>query len=145
VRPGEANLYCILKPTGMESIMRKVFLVDDDRDIIEQNKMVLEAEGYEVVTASSAKEAGEILPTANPDIMVLDVMMEHNTAGLEFAKRVSSDTSLPNVPIVLLTSDANNPNWLAQDKFTWNSIIKILDKPTPPESLVETVEKLLNK
>ncbi|HNW82533.1 MAG TPA: response regulator [bacterium] len=122
---------------------KKVFLVDDDLDIIEQNKLVLEAKGYSVVTAMSAREAEETLKKGiKVDIIILDVMMEHKTAGLELAKKISTDKNLPNVPIILLTSDGNNPNWLAQDKFTWNNIVRVLDKPTAPAKLIEMIEKL---
>ena len=125
---------------------KKVFLVDDDLDIIEQNKLVLEAKGYSVVTAMSAKEAEETLKKGiKVDIIILDVMMEHKTAGLELAKKISTDKNLPNVPIILLTSDGNNPNWLAQDKFTWNNIVRVLDKPTAPDKLIDMIEKLTKK
>ncbi len=122
---------------------KKVFLVDDDHDIIEQNKLVLESKGYEVKTAMGAGEAEDILKKdAEIDIIILDVMMEHKTSGLELAKKISTDKDLPNVPIVLLTSDGNNPSWLAQDKFTWNNIVRVLDKPADPDKLIEMIEKL---
>jgi CheY-like chemotaxis protein len=125
------------------TMAKRVFLVDDDRDIIEQNQLVLEAKGYEVVTAMGAGEAEEILKKGEKvDIIILDVMMEHKTSGLELAKKISTQEDLPNVPIILLTSDGNNPNWLAQDKFTWNNIVRVLDKPTAPDKLIEMIEKL---
>ncbi|HSA34288.1 MAG TPA: response regulator, partial [bacterium] len=64
---------------------KRVFLVDDDQDIIVQNKLALTAKGFTVEDAGSAKEATEKINKFRPDIIVLDVMMENPRAGLEFA------------------------------------------------------------
>jgi CheY-like chemotaxis protein len=127
----------------MTSTAKKVFLVDDDMDIIAQNKMVLEAKGYEVCDAASAKEAEEKIGDYAPDIIILDVMMEHPKAGLEFAGKIATEKDLPKIPIILLTSDGLNPSWLSSPNFTWAKIAKVLDKPVTPEKLVENIEKIL--
>ncbi len=122
---------------------KKVFLVDDDQDIIIQNKMALTAKGFIVEDAASAKEAGEKITKFRPDIIVLDVMMENPRAGLEFAGKLATDPNMPKIPIILLTSDGHNPAWLGEAAFTWARVAKILDKPVTPEKLVETVNVVL--
>jgi len=129
----------------MTTTAKKVFLVDDDIDIITQNRMVLEAKGYVVADAASAKEAEEKIGDFAPDIIILDVMMEHPKAGLEFAGKIATEEDLPKIPIILLTSDGLNPSWLASPNFTWARISKVLDKPVTPEKLTEAIEKILNK
>ncbi len=124
---------------------RKVFLVDDDQDIVTQNKLILEAKGFIVGYASSAKEAGEKIGDFKPDIIILDVMMEHPRAGLEFAGKIATDKELPNIPIVLLTSDGQNPSWLSEPKFTWLKIARVLDKPVNPQRLLDTINIILDK
>lgn len=124
---------------------KRVFLVDDDTDIIAQNKMVLESKGFIVGDAASAKEAGDKIEAFHPDIIVLDVMMEHPKAGLEFAGKIATEKNLPKIPIILLTSDGQNPSWLGQPNFTWARIAYVLDKPVTPEKLVATIEAALGK
>lgn len=126
-------------------MLKKVFLVDDDQDIIVQNKLALTAKGFTVEDAGSAKEATEKINKFRPDIIVLDVMMENPRAGLEFAGKMATDPAMPKIPIILLTSDGQNPGWLAEGAFTWARIAKILDKPVTPEKLVETVKSVLGK
>ncbi len=124
---------------------KRVFLVDDDQDIIVQNKLALTAKGFTVEDAGSAKEATEKINKFKPDIIVLDVMMENPRAGLEFAGKLATDPTMPKIPIILLTSDGKNPGWLGEAGFTWARIAKILDKPVTPEKLVETVTAVLGK
>ncbi|MCK5520758.1 MAG: response regulator [Candidatus Marinimicrobia bacterium] len=58
------------------AVNRKVLIVDDDKNILMSLQMVLEDEGYEVLVASSAKEALEILKTGdNPKVMYFDLHM----------------------------------------------------------------------
>lgn len=124
-------------------MLKKVFLVDDDQDIIVQNKLALTAKGFTVEDAASAKEATEKINKFRPDIIVLDVMMENPRAGLEFAGKMATDPAMPKIPIILLTSDGHNPAWLGEAGFTWARIAKILDKPVTPEKLVDTVKSVL--
>ena len=56
-------------------IMPKIMAVDDEESILELIKAVLEAENYEVITASSGDECLEKLKTVKPDLILLDMMM----------------------------------------------------------------------
>jgi DNA-binding response OmpR family regulator len=120
---------------------KKVFLVDDDVDLIEQNKMVLTENGYEVITAYTAKEALEKLGKEKPDIMVLDVMMEHRTAGFVLAREIGEKHS--NIPVIILSGDTQKANWLGEANDTWNGIAQFLDKPFNPDELTNVVRKVL--
>ena len=51
----------------MSEVKKKVLLVDDDIDLIDQNKMLLESKGYEVVTAENVKDAWDTFQKEKPD------------------------------------------------------------------------------
>jgi len=124
---------------------KRIFLVDDDMDIVAQNKIVLEKEGYEVMTAHTAKDGEQLIKhNGRPDLLVLDVRMEYGNSGLELARKVATDTEIDRFPIVLLTSDGKNPEWLAQGGATWDYISKYLDKPINPEKLATVVKEILS-
>lgn len=69
-----------------------VLVVDDDPLICKMVKFILTEEGYEVVTASGAKDAFALLENYHPDLFILDVMMPH-VDGFELCTRLRSANS----------------------------------------------------
>ena len=80
---------------------KKILLVDDDIDLVEQNKMILKEKGYEVLTSHTAKDALKLLESNKPDLIILDVMMEHRSAGFVFARELGK--KYENIPVILLS------------------------------------------
>lgn len=119
---------------------KKVLLVDDDIDLIEQNKMVLSDEGYEVLTSHTAQEALKKLNEEKPDVIVLDVMMEHRTAGFVLAREIGKKHK--NLPIIILSGDPEKANWMGESDETWDQIVKFLDKPVKPDELLKVIQKV---
>ena len=60
---------------AMGESKKKILVVDDDRDDLTMISMILEPEGYEVVTAQNGVEALEKVESEEPDLILLDVMM----------------------------------------------------------------------
>jgi DNA-binding response OmpR family regulator len=58
---------------------KKILDIDDDIDVLEARKIVLEHSDYDVVQATNIKVAGEILEKEKIDLIILDVMMEKDT------------------------------------------------------------------
>ena len=56
-------------------IKKKILLVDDEQAILKMLSIKLKMSGYDVITASDGQEALNLLGSASPDIMVLDVIM----------------------------------------------------------------------
>ena len=65
---------------------QKILLVDDDVDFIDVNKAVLENHGFEVVPAFSGREGLGKVRFEQPDLIVLDLMLERHDTGFAFAK-----------------------------------------------------------
>ena len=124
----------------------RVLLIDDDPDFIEANSIVLEASGFEILTACSGAEGLDMVREKNPDVVVLDVMMEHTDEGFAVARRIRSKLK-SDVPIIMLTSVGqvtgyefnpdDNPDFFPVDIF--------LEKPVPPSILVNKVHEVLKK
>lgn len=122
--------------------MAKIFLVDDDVDLIRQNKMVLSEAGHDVATAHTAQEAQERIDQINPDLMVVDVMMEHRSAGLKLAREIGKKH--PDMPLIILSGDENKTEWMQEPDTTWDPIVKFLSKPLTPNKLAEIVNEVLS-
>lgn len=130
-----------MKPKG------KILLVDDDTDFLEMHKAVLVNHGYEVMTATSAKEGLEKVRTEMPHLIVLDLMMEKHDAGFSFSKQVKSDPLFKSIPILMVTAvaDATGYKFSLEKDGYWMKTDEFLDKPVQPSVLLSTVEKLLEQ
>ena len=81
---------------------KKILVVDDDIDMLEQVALILKAEGYQVIQAQGQKEGEEALLTTIPDLAVLDLMMEHMDSGFVLCHHVKR--LYPDTPVILLTA-----------------------------------------
>ncbi len=82
--------------------MVKILVVDDEIDIADTLKILLERRGYEVVTANSGREALEKVKKERPDVILLDVMMP-DMSGWDVCKKIKEDASTKDIPVIMLT------------------------------------------
>ncbi|MGQ0713509.1 MAG: diguanylate cyclase [Gemmatimonadaceae bacterium] len=81
----------------------RVLIVDDHEDNVEVIRARLEASGYWVESAADGEEALEVVRRSPPDLILLDVMMPR-IDGMEVARRIKADESLPFIPIIMQTA-----------------------------------------
>jgi adenylate cyclase len=81
----------------------RILVVDDVPDNVEMLQMRLESQGYEIVTASDGEEALAKTRDLLPDLILLDVMMPR-LDGIETVKQIKADSSLPFIPVILVTA-----------------------------------------
>ena len=80
-----------------------ILVVDDDESIRELLRLHLSSAGYSVTVAEDAITAGYIVLRSPPDLIISDVNMPHMD-GFEFVAALKSDKSIPNIPVIFLTS-----------------------------------------
>lgn len=123
--------------------MTRILIVDDDPDIAEAARLVLEREGYEVESATNRRDGMETLVESPPDLLILDVMMEEPDDGMRMARDIRKGGST--VPIMMLTS-INATMSLTVDKDEETVLVDAFhSKPIDPRVLVAAVRKLLEK
>lgn len=123
--------------------MPKILIVDDDPDIIDAGRLVLEREGYEVAGAPNRADGMKRLEEDKPDLLILDVMMEEPDDGLRMAREIRKTGNT--LPIIMLTS-VNAAMGLNIDKD--GEIVPVDEfqpKPVEPQTLVAKVKKLLGQ
>jgi DNA-binding response OmpR family regulator len=82
----------------------KVLVVDDEKLVLDTVRITLkQLDGIEVLSASSGKEGMELARSESPDIIILDVYMPPGIAGTEVCRRLRSDPSTAEIPIIFLT------------------------------------------
>lgn len=118
---------------------RRILVVDDDPDICIFGRTILELNGYEVVTASSAAEGLQVARATPPHLAILDIMMEEVDSGIQLARQLHD--LYPDVPIVLLSTLASVYTRVYDTSQI--SVVQFVDKPLGPVALVEMVGRLL--
>jgi DNA-binding response OmpR family regulator len=119
----------------------KILIVDDDPDVIEAGRFVLEREGHEVVWASNFEEGLIRLAETQPDLLILDVMMEEADDGLRFARRVRRDGN--RLPILMLTSVNRAMGLQIGKDDEMVPVDEFMEKPVDPVTLAAKVALLL--
>jgi CheY-like chemotaxis protein len=129
--------------------MKKVYIIDDDRDIVESLSIVLRANDYEVAAQYDDEDVENKVREFGPDLVVLDVMFPENTAaGFDIARRLKADEKLATIPIIMLS--AVNAEHIYPGRFSkrdlddsWLPVNMFLDKPVSPKALIEKVASLI--
>ena len=86
-----------------ESDHSRILVVDDNQDSLEILRARLESWGYRIQTASDGEDALAMIEAGPPDLILLDIMMPRMD-GMEVARRVKGNPSLPFIPIIMETA-----------------------------------------
>ena len=123
----------------------RILLVDDDADFIDLSKAVLENHGFDVLAAYSGREGLDKVRFEQPDLIVLDLMMEKHDTGFAFAKALKTDPLHKNIPILMLTAVSGTTGYDFSQELDgyWMKTDDYASKPLPPEELVKRVSDLL--
>lgn len=121
-----------------------ILLVDDEEDFVEMTAAFLENSGYDVETAYSGEEAREKALDVEPELIILDVMMETEMAGFEAARWLRSREEMNETPIILLTAVNRKMPFTFGPDEGWLPVDSFLDKPVSPEKLLAEVEQKLS-
>jgi two-component system alkaline phosphatase synthesis response regulator PhoP len=125
--------------------MKRILIVDDDRDVFESMKIVLESEGYGVEWATNGREAMEKAKAKKPDLIILDVMMNTDDEGFQVTYKMRQDKDLSALPIIMVTSIGSKTG------FSFNKnrdedflpVNEFLEKPVDPKVLIDKVRENL--
>lgn len=119
-----------------------VLLVDDDPDIIEQMKAVV-SQKFNTDVAYSGEEALKKVSERKYDCIVMDVMMQTLSDGLDTAKKIKENPSTKDIPIIMLTSVNKHYDYRSQIDDSYYPKDKWLDKPVDPKVLLKEIENIL--
>ena len=125
---------------------KHVLIVDDDIEFVKLYSLFLKNSGLEVSAVYSAGEALGAIKTHVPDVVVLDVMMEHFDSGFNVSKSIKE--THPDLPVILMTAigeetgmdfkpkDDSERELMHADAF--------LDKEASPEELLKKINEILS-
>jgi len=126
---------------------KTILIVDDDRDFADCIRIMLEAGGYDVEYASSARECMLAVEKRAPDLIILDIMMEKLVSGLHVGYELRSNPAFKDIPIVMVSAifqetgfdvgAEKGSDYVAADEF--------LNKPIKPGELLACMRRLLEE
>ena len=131
--------------------MAKILIIEDDPDMVTALRMPLEAEGYEVYAASSGKEGLQKVKEIEPDLIILDVMMETTTAGFQVSLQLRSPdpkseyAAYRDIPILILTAIHTTTSLRFGPDEAYLPVDDFVDKPVDPDVLLQKVRTLLEQ
>ncbi len=131
--------------------MKKVYIVDDDKSIVESLSIVLKSAGYEIGSQNDDKNVADNARKFGADLIILDVMFpEDMGAGFEVARSLKSDERTSRIPILMLS--AINERGIYAGTFsnrdrdnTWLPVQEFVEKPVSPRVLLQKVEALCGR
>jgi CheY-like chemotaxis protein len=123
--------------------MAKILVVDDDPDFVEVTRIVLEKADHQVIAAASGDEGFKRTKEDQPDLIILDVMMDTVLDGLSTSQRMHDDPKLRDIPIIMVTSIANTDYAALFPTDEYIHISAFMSKPITPDKLVKQVNRLL--
>jgi CheY-like chemotaxis protein len=124
---------------------KTILVVDDDIDVIESRKIILEHNNFNVLTATDAEVAWEILEKEHVDLIILDVMMKKDSDGFTFAQKMKADPKFKKIPIILATAVNQRTKFKfdpAEDE-DFMPVEKFMEKPIDPDDLIMAIRGLL--
>jgi DNA-binding response OmpR family regulator len=126
----------------------KILVVDDDPDILEALSMILESQGYQVVTARDGIEALANLKAEKPDLMILDLLMP-KMDGWAVCKELQDPrwAKYRDIPILILTSvreEASRRRYELETGLELD-VDDYVEKPISPDILLERVGRLIKR
>jgi len=119
---------------------KKVLCIEDEPEMIDLIKLILERKGFEVLGAIGGKEGLEAIRREMPDLILLDLMMPE-VDGWEVFRQMRADEQMKDIPVIVVTAKAQSI-----DKVLGLHIAKVDDyvtKPFGPQELLRSVNKVL--
>jgi len=116
----------------------RVLVIDDEPDLLELVRIILEGAGYEVKTCNSGRNAWDAIIEAQPNLVILDVMLP-GLDGYSLQMQMSQEKATKNIPVIILT--ALEPAKTLFEKST--NVVGFLSKPFRSEELLARVKSAL--
>jgi CheY-like chemotaxis protein len=120
--------------------MIKIFIVEDDPLMSRMYQKIFTFEGYEVEMAGDGEEALTKLPTANPTIILLDVMMPKMN-GLQVLEKLKADPATNHIPVVMLTNLAGQQD--AETALSKGAVKYIVKSEHEPKEVADMVKEII--
>ena len=120
---------------------KRILYVEDEKEMLELTRIVLEREGYEMLAAIGGAEGIEAIKREKPDLVLLDLMMP-DVDGWEVYRQMKADKDVADIPVIIITARTQSI-----DKVLGLKVAKVADyitKPFGPTDLINSVKRVFD-
>jgi DNA-binding response OmpR family regulator len=119
----------------------QIVVVEDDTVLASFYTRIMKKKGYEVRVSHDGPDAIELIDEVNPDVIILDILLE-STTGFTLLHELQSHDDLARIPVIAITSLSKEIEQIELERY---GIKKLLDKETmTPESILQTIQSQLH-
>lgn len=137
-------------PKGEMAAMENILIIDDDKDLVNTIRTILESRNYKVTAAYNGKEGYARIEKGPPDLIILDVMMSTDTEGFDLAYKLKNSRLYREIPIIMVTSFPQEIAKQGPERFQhimgegW-PVSEFIEKPVDPDHLLSVIEQILEE
>ncbi|MFA5414735.1 MAG: response regulator [Methanoregula sp.] len=118
-----------------------IMIVDDSSFIVDGLVAILKRKGFKPLPAQGGNECLEILKTAKPDLILLDIMMEPMD-GWETLDRLKSNPATKDLPVLMFSAKKISPSEAEEHSI---NIEDFVSKPVNPSQLMDSIQRIFNR
>lgn len=119
---------------------KKILIIDDDKDLLFATKLILEKGGYEVFLAEDGKAGVEMWKAVNPDLAIIDMMMETWSEGFSVLEKIRASETGKDKPLFMLSAvDLQGPFQSFEPPPGYPKVDMVLHKPVKADDLLHYV------
>jgi DNA-binding response OmpR family regulator len=127
---------------GTMAERKKILCIEDEPEMIDLMRLILERRGFDFVGAEGGQEGLEVVRREMPDLVLLDLMMP-GVDGWEVYRQLKADDELKDIPVIVVTAKAQSI-----DKVLGLHIARVDDyvtKPFGPQELLDSISRVFSK
>ncbi len=119
--------------------MKKVLFVEDNMQLQELYKDILDKDNYHITFVETGVKALEVMHTEQPDLVLLDIMIPGGMNGFDVLETIKRDEKLKDIPVIVCT----NLDTERDTALSIGAVDYIVKVNTNPEKLLEKINKYL--
>lgn len=129
--------------------MKKIYMVDDDVDLVDSITLALKGAGYEVASQNDDENLVDNIREFNPDLLILDVMFPGDDgAGFRMARTIRHHDDIKSKPVIMLSGvnrEGDYPGKFSNKDIDdeYLPVTVFIDKPVDPKVLIKKIKSLI--
>ena len=130
----------MLRATDSEMLMKRILVVDDNTDILQIVKIILENNGFEVVVTPNGEETLLKTDTFHPQLILMDVFLSSGIDGREICKTLKANPETKDIPVILFSAQVK-----MEDGFKSWGADDFIAKPFEVKELINKIKSHLTE
>ncbi len=130
--------------SGSQNSQKTILVIDDEPDIVTFLTMLLEDNGYRVISAQNGQQGMEAAKAEKPDLITLDITMPEKS-GVKFYREMKSDPDLSGIPIIIVTGVSGDFEQFISGRKQVPPPEGYISKPIEEETMLKTIGDLIGQ